>query len=96
MSAMKSGGLRDALFGPVPVPVHRRGSGVFPRAHGGQAGEDAGEVNANVCAEAAAVPADGVEDGAFAAGFSVSGKQPVLLSEAGSGAPLIGHRTDGQ
>jgi len=42
-------------------------------------GEDVGEIGADVNPEAAAVFHDGVEDGAFAAGFLVADKQPVLL-----------------
>jgi len=51
--------------------------------HGGQAPQDVGEVFAHVDFEAAAVFYDGIKDGTFAPGLTVSCEQPVFLAELG-------------
>jgi hypothetical protein len=73
MSAMKSGDFQAGF--PCPGRVPGRGSepGGLACLHAGQPGEDVGEIGADVDPKAAAVLHEGVEDGAFAAGFFVSG-----------------------
>ena len=83
MTLMKSGHhpLRLAVAGFESVGWGQ-GDGAFGQ-HVGQAGEDVGEIFLGVDAEAAAVFDDGVEDGAFFAGFLVAEEQPVFGSELG-------------
>lgn len=72
MSAMRSGDFRSFLPGAGFLPVRRGEAGGIAGFHAGQAGEDVGEVGADIDPQQAAVFNDGVEDGAFSAGFAVA------------------------
>jgi hypothetical protein len=83
MSAMMSGDFGGGVCAAGFFPVRGGEAGSIAGFHAGKSGEHVGEVVADIDPLDAAVLYDGVEDGAFPAGFSVADEEPVFAAKLG-------------